>query len=95
MFNFSAPAEAATESPDGSHYHLPERIKFRGKLSPMDIKVFEPMRQKAGTSGCSANNGGCSHLCLAAPGGHTCSCPTGVRLVDERSCADSYDQGSI
>ena len=58
----------------------------------MDIKVFEPMRQKAGTSACSTNNGGCSHLCLASPTGHTCSCPTGIKLLDNRTCADSSNQ---
>ena len=53
------------------------------------------MRQKAGIAGsssCSVNNGGCSHLCLAAPGGYTCSCPTGVKLLDNRTCADGYDE---
>ena len=92
MYNFSSPTTAFTEYPDGSSYHLPERMKFRGKLTPMDIKVFEPMRQKAGPSACSVNNGGCSHLCLSAPVGHTCSCATGIKLLDNRTCADGYDQ---
>jgi len=28
-----------------------------------------------GTNGCSVNNGGCTHLCLARPDGITCECP--------------------
>ena len=91
-YNISQPSLATAEFADGSLYHSPERMKFRGKLTPMDIKVFEPMRQKAGPSGCSVKNGGCSHLCLAAPGGYTCSCPTGVKLLNNRTCADGYDQ---
>ncbi|CAH0397300.1 unnamed protein product [Chilo suppressalis] len=27
---------------------------------------------------CGTNNGGCSHLCLRAPHGYTCACPTGL-----------------
>ena len=92
MFNFSSPSTAFTDYSDGTSYHLPERMKFRKKLTPMDIKVFEPMRQIAGTSGCSVNNGGCSDLCLAKPGGYTCSCPTGIKLLNNRTCADGYNQ---
>ena len=95
MYNFSSPSSATEEYPDGSRFHSPERMKLGGKLTPMDIKVFEPMRQKAGIAGsssCSVNNGGCSHLCLAAPGCYTCSCPTGVKLLDNRTCADGYDE---
>lgn len=30
---------------------------------------------------CRINNGGCSHLCLLAPGGRSkCACPNGVAL---------------
>ena len=49
-----------------------DTIRLRGKgekLTPMDIKVFEPMRQKTDgmkSAACAKNNGGCSHLCLAA-----------------------------
>ena len=35
------------------------------------------------------NNGQCSHLCLIAPlpRGHTCACPTGVLLQeDKKTC---------
>ena len=70
-----------------------EKIKVRGKLSPMDIRVFEPSRQPAPLtpSPCTVSNGGCSHLCLAAPypPRFTCKCPTGYRLINTTSCANS------
>jgi len=69
----------------------PDRIKVRGKLSPMDIRVFEPTRQPKSESACASNNGGCSHLCLAAPypPHYTCHCPTGYKLVNLTTCANT------
>ena len=68
-----------------------ERLKVRGKLSPMDIRVFEPNRQPKGSSPCNEDNGGCSHLCLAAPypPSFTCACPTGFKLLNKTTCADN------
>ena len=87
-----------------------ERLKVRGKLSPMDIRVFEPNRQPKGSSPCnqvvtsfstwslmifntvtSQDNGGCSHLCLAAPypPSFSCACPTGFKLLNKTTCADN------
>ncbi|OWF40727.1 low-density lipoprotein receptor-related protein 4-like isoform X2 [Mizuhopecten yessoensis] len=40
----------------------------------MDIEVVADDRQ-TGENGCSDNNGGCTHLCLANPYGYTCACP--------------------
>ena len=67
------------------------RVKVRGKLSPMDIRVFEPTRQPKSSSPCSQANGGCSHLCLAAPSPtrFSCACPTGLRLANVTTCADT------
>lgn len=31
---------------------------------------------------CAVNNGGCTHLCLATPGGRTCRCPDNTLGVD-------------
>ena len=72
----------------------PERVKFRGRLTPMDIKVFDPSRQSDSNSPCASNNAGCSHLCLAAPipQRYVCSCPTGIRLINNRTCANGYDE---
>ena len=86
-----------------------ERLKVRGKLSPMDIRVFEPNRQPKGSSPCNQvpsnlvvkiftmvifflqDNGGCSHLCLAAPypPSYSCACPTGFKLLNKTTCADN------
>ena len=63
----------------------------------------QPAWDGPGPPPCSQNNGGCSHLCLLSPGaafrpegagpdralpGFSCSCPTGVRLVNHTHCAD-------
>ena len=75
---------------------IPEKVKFRGRLTPMDIKVFDPARQKdpPQTSPCLVNNAGCSHLCLAAPipQRYVCSCPTGIKLINNRTCGNGYDE---
>lgn len=72
----------------------PDRVMFRGRLTPMDIKVFDPDRQIKGNSACAINNAGCSHLCLAAPipQRYTCSCPTGIRLINNRTCASENNE---
>lgn len=45
------------------------------------------MSHIAATNGCSTNNGGCSHLCVAIPGGKTCLCPDGWKLnTDLTTC---------
>jgi len=66
-----------------------EKVKVRRKLSPMDIRVFEPTRQPQSSSPCTVDNGGCSHLCLAAPypPHYSCKCPTGYKLVNSSTCA--------
>lgn len=46
----------------------------------MDVRVFHRNRKDIKTS-CSANNGGCSHLCLLKPRGHSCACPVGIKLA--------------
>ena len=57
---------------------------------PMDIHVWSEQRQKCQYNPCSSYNGGCSHVCLVAPGNKTeCRCPTGLRLRlanNDRSC---------
>lgn len=66
-----------------------EKLRVRGKLSPMDIRVFEPSRQPGSSSPCNKDNAGCSHLCLAAPYSprYSCACPTGHRLLNTTHCA--------
>lgn len=45
----------------------------------MDVRVFHRNR-KYFKHACNSNNGGCSHLCLLKPRGHSCGCPTGITL---------------
>lgn len=56
---------------------------------PMDIHVIHPLRQRQAPNPCGNNNGGCSHLCLIAPGGSSfsCSCPDFFILgPDRKTC---------
>lgn len=55
----------------------------------MDMK-----RQPYGDNPCKRNNGNCSHLCLLGenPRGYSCACPTGVKLVDNSTCASRPEQ---
>ncbi|KAJ7345792.1 hypothetical protein JRQ81_001742, partial [Phrynocephalus forsythii] len=55
----------------------------------IDIQVYHPYRQPdVPKHMCTLNNGGCSHLCLLAPGKtHTCACPTNFYLAaDNKTC---------
>ncbi|XP_055899580.1 low-density lipoprotein receptor-related protein 4-like isoform X3 [Biomphalaria glabrata] len=52
----------------------------------MDLKVFHRKRSPVVTP-CSQGNGGCSHICLLNPRGHTCACPTGIIMSsDGKQC---------
>ncbi|XP_071103874.1 low-density lipoprotein receptor-related protein 2-like [Haliotis cracherodii] len=56
---------------------------------PMDIHIYHPLRQKPAPNPCGTDNGGCSHLCLIAPGGseYTCSCPDDFLMSqDGKTC---------
>ncbi len=78
----------------------PGILGFRHRLDPMDIKVFEPKRQPMPVEGappppCSrGDNAGCSHICLAASNaaGFSCACPTGLRMLNNRTCAGSMEE---
>ncbi|KAK7073342.1 Low-density lipoprotein receptor-related protein 6 [Halocaridina rubra] len=64
--------------------------KLGTNLSPMYIHVYDTARQPYVKTPCQENNGGCSHLCLAAPTPErfSCACPTGVNLIDNFTCSD-------
>ncbi|KAG5887975.1 hypothetical protein JTB14_035048 [Gonioctena quinquepunctata] len=54
----------------------------------MDVRIFHRNRKLIKHS-CSNKNGGCTHLCLLKPEGHSCACPTGIKLGDDgKTCAD-------
>lgn len=60
--------------------------------SPIAVKVYDARLQPMlGVNPCGRHNGNCSHLCLLSSTeaqGFVCACPTGVRLVEERRCAE-------
>ena len=60
---------------------------------PYDIHMYHPLRQLEYDNPCQYNNGGCSHLCLIAPGPNnrgvskSCACPDDFILApDKRTC---------
>ncbi|XP_057340651.1 low-density lipoprotein receptor-related protein 6 [Microplitis mediator] len=72
----------------GSQSHPRELL--HGEYIPGDIEVWDPKRQPYADNPCRHNNGNCSHLCLLslrAPG-YTCACPTGIKLINNLTCAD-------
>ena len=48
----------------------------------------------AGQNPCnSTTNGGCSHLCLLNVHGHSCACPSGMRLLpDDKTCKQGKEK---
>ena len=74
---------------DKASNSVPREI-IHGDFVPMDIHVWDPRRQPHKDTPCDNSNGGCSHLCLLAPypPGYTCACPTGVKLLDNYTCAN-------
>lgn len=58
---------------------------------PMAIHVWDECHQpKQEVNPCEPNNGGCSHLCLLSQysPGYSCACPIGIKLLDNKTCAD-------
>uniref|UniRef100_A0A671QIE3 Low-density lipoprotein receptor-related protein 2-like n=1 Tax=Sinocyclocheilus anshuiensis TaxID=1608454 RepID=A0A671QIE3_9TELE len=72
---------------DGSGY---KEIKTEGLMAFALVKVLWTLTSPfhiSGTNLCSNGNGGCSHLCLAFPGGMTCHCAHNHHLVNGRDCS--------
>ncbi|XP_070199995.1 low-density lipoprotein receptor-related protein 4-like isoform X2 [Littorina saxatilis] len=66
-----------------SKYDGAARTLIQSRLEGlMDIHLVSPRRQ-TGSNECGKKNGGCTHLCLARPGGHVCACPN---TPDDRPC---------
>ncbi|XP_033324031.1 low-density lipoprotein receptor-related protein 6 [Megalopta genalis] len=70
------------------------RELLHGEYIPGDIEVWDIRRQPRGSHPCDKNNGNCSHLCLLSSSepGYTCACPTGVKLVDNFTCAERPEE---
>ncbi|XP_076640079.1 low-density lipoprotein receptor-related protein 6 isoform X1 [Colletes latitarsis] len=70
------------------------RELLHGEYIPGDIEVWDVRRQPHGNHPCEKNNGNCSHLCLLSltEPGYTCACPTGVKLVDNLTCAEGPEE---
>ncbi|XP_051875801.1 very low-density lipoprotein receptor-like [Pristis pectinata] len=60
-----------------------EQQWFEVEQKIIGLKVYN---RQQGSNFCFEENGGCSHLCLAYPGGRTCRCSAGYRLVNDGIC---------
>ncbi|XP_076854879.1 uncharacterized protein lrp13 [Brachyhypopomus gauderio] len=65
--------------------HQKATLWFGVETEVIDMKAISKTSQK-GTNSCSNRNGGCSHLCLAFPGGRTCRCAHGYVVVNVTGC---------
>ncbi|KAH0621373.1 hypothetical protein JD844_022571 [Phrynosoma platyrhinos] len=72
-----------------AYYDHIERIFLNGT----DRKIYDPQKQQ-GDNACRINNGGCSTLCLAVPGGRVCACADNQHL-DENSTTCTIISGEI
>ncbi|XP_052737933.1 low-density lipoprotein receptor-related protein 4 isoform X1 [Bicyclus anynana] len=59
-----------------------DQITIRENLEGlMDIRAIQG--DSVLENACGTNNGGCTHLCLRAPHGYSCACPTGLLFENE------------
>ncbi|KAL7847835.1 hypothetical protein AOLI_G00225530 [Acnodon oligacanthus] len=66
----------------------PKKMWFEVQTNIVALKAFSKHSQK-GSNLCAENNGGCSQLCLAYPGGRTCHCTQGYLVVNTSHCVSS------
>ncbi|XP_011852779.1 PREDICTED: low-density lipoprotein receptor-related protein 1B-like [Mandrillus leucophaeus] len=55
------------------------------------LQIYDPRKQQ-GDNMCRVNNGGCSTLCLAIPGGRVCACADN-QLLDENGTTCTFNPG--
>ncbi|TSM12587.1 Low-density lipoprotein receptor-related protein 4 [Bagarius yarrelli] len=63
----------------------PKQLWFEVQTNIIALKAYSANSQK-GSNLCADNNGGCSHLCLAYPGGRTCRCTEGYIAINDVQC---------
>ncbi|VFV43715.1 low-density lipoprotein [Lynx pardinus] len=57
------------------------------------LQIYDPRKQQ-GDNMCRVNNGGCSTLCLAIPGGRVCACADN-QLLDENGTTCIFNSGEV
>ncbi|RWS16465.1 low-density lipoprotein receptor-related protein 2-like protein [Dinothrombium tinctorium] len=81
---------------DWGHHAFIAKILRNTSHRPYDIQVYHPLKQYSFDNPCGDHNGGCSHLCLIAPGGndYTCACPNNFILKsDNKTCIANCTSG--
>ncbi|XP_066507849.1 prolow-density lipoprotein receptor-related protein 1 [Hoplias malabaricus] len=68
----------------------PKRMWFEVQTNVVALKAYGENSQK-GSNLCAENNGGCTQLCLAYPGGRTCHCTKGYLVVNKTQCLSSSE----
>ncbi|XP_072514298.1 uncharacterized protein [Salminus brasiliensis] len=68
----------------------PKQMWFEVRTNIVALKAYSKHSQK-GSNVCAENNGGCSQLCLAKPGGRTCRCAQGYLVVNKTQCVSSLE----
>ncbi|XP_068430286.1 low-density lipoprotein receptor-like [Clinocottus analis] len=68
----------------------PNQLWFETKTNVVQVQAYNNDSQ-SGTNSCSNNNGGCVHLCLPFPRGHTCKCGRGFYAAEAASCTPLPD----
>ncbi|XP_049325048.1 low-density lipoprotein receptor-related protein 2 isoform X2 [Astyanax mexicanus] len=68
----------------------PKQMWFEVQTNIVALKAYSANSQK-GSNLCAENNGGCSQLCLANPGGRTCRCTQGYLVVSKTQCVATLE----
>ncbi|XP_010021394.1 PREDICTED: low-density lipoprotein receptor-related protein 1B-like, partial [Nestor notabilis] len=67
---------------------------LRSERPPLfGLQIYDPRKQQ-GDNACRVNNGGCSTLCLAVPGGRVCACADN-QVLEENSTTCKIKHGEV